>query len=445
MDVRTAALKLLQKTFREEAFSNYLYESAVANNPGWSEQDRRLLKALYFGVLRQLILLDYILSGLYDKDFSKIPENIKIILRIGIYQIISMDKIPLHAAINEAVNMAKKHGHQGTVKLVNALLRRASRETEIISAKIKELESSDIKGVAIAISHPDWMVRKYFNEFGSEKAKFVLQANSQVPPSNFRVRNEAEVEKAIAEGVKIEKNLYNKVGVLLAGQGGEVVDRLKTTGAIAPQDQSSLIAVSLLEGATGNILELCSGRGNKTDAMFKYIDNKVVITCIDQTINKLRHAKQSLAPFSKRVLPICCDILKPLPTIEKYQYIFLDAPCSGLGVVRRHPEIKYRMSLQKIEQMAEIQYIAITNASKYLKEGGKLIYCVCSFEREETFGVINRFINENGAFIKVDIGKLRPDLSGAGLITDGCLRILPGDNGMDGFFAAMLTKTEAQK
>jgi 16S rRNA (cytosine967-C5)-methyltransferase len=195
-----------------------------------------------------------------------------------------------------------------------------------------------------------------------------------------------------------------------------------------------------MDGATGRVLELCCGRGNKTGAMLKYVDNKAIIINIDRSISKLRDFQLQNRSLPTRCFPICCDVLKSLPFIEKYQCIFLDAPCSGLGVVRRHPEIKYRQSQEKVLEMAGIQYRALCNAADNLDINGKLIYSVCSFEREETSDVVNKFLSANPGFSKIDIGSIRSDLKNAGLVSDGFLKVFPGSYGMDGFFSAMLKK-----
>jgi 16S rRNA (cytosine967-C5)-methyltransferase len=442
MDVRTAAFNLLVKTFKEEGYSNYLYESAVKRNPEWADADRRFLKALYFGVLRNIYLLDYLVKWLYKGEYSKLPENIKFILRMGIYQINSMDKVPHYAIINEAVNLAKKVGHIGTAKLVNALLRRASREPEVISNMADNLlKNNDVASMVALTSHPEWLVNKYVSEYGHDKALSLLNANNSMPSQNYRVSDFDEFEKGVdGKGLNIEKNLFNRVGVSIESPPNELIEKLRYEDALSSQDQSSLIAVSLMDGASGRVLELCCGRGNKTGAMLKYIDNKAIIINIDRSISKLRDFQLQNRSLPTRCFPICCDVLKPLPFIEKYQYVFLDAPCSGLGVVRRHPEIKYRQSQEKVLEMTGIQYRALSNAAEYLDINGKLIYSVCSFEREETSDVVNKFLSSNPGFSMVDIGTIRPDLNDAGLVSDGFLKVFPGSYGMDGFFSAVLKK-----
>jgi 16S rRNA (cytosine967-C5)-methyltransferase len=443
MEVRTAAFKLLQKTFKEEGFSNYLYESALSKNPEWTETDRRFLKALYFGVLREMYLLDHLTSTLYKGDFAKLPESIKIILRLGMYQIMSMDKVPPYALINEAVKLAKKVGHQGTAKLVNALLRRGSKDKETLVSLLDNIrKNNDVKGISLSMSHPEWLVKKYVAEHGLERTIAILEANNQIPAQNFRVRDTGKLEQfRIPWELKIEKNQFNKVGVSFENPDNSIIEKLKSDKVVASQDQSSLIAVSLLEGAEGRVLELCCVRGNKTEPMLKYIDNKAVIINADLSVSKLLEMKYQFSSAKGRCFSVCCDVLKPLPFIEKYKYIFLDAPCSGLGVVRRHPEIKYHQSPEKITQMADIQFRILTNAALNLEKNGALIYSVCSFEREETLTIIERFLAENPDFSKIDIGQKRPDLAQSDLIFDGFLRILPGKYGMDGFFTAMLTRS----
>ena len=385
-------------------------------------------------------MLDSLISPKCRSSYLKVPESIKMILRLGLYQIISMDRVPASAAVSESVELAKRYGHKGTAGMVNAILRRFSEEREELIKRLNSWNEQDIQQIATHTSHPEWLVKRYVEEFGLEKAVSILKANNEPPPQSFRVRDWAKLEAEVSSGrLSIEKSLYNKDGVVVGGSFQKNIEKFKYDGDIVPQDQSSLIAASLATGATGVVLELCCGRGNKSEAILKNIDNNAFIVNADLSISKLRQIREMK---SNRLNPICLDAVKPFPFIDIFQFIFLDAPCSNLGTIRRHPEIRYRKSEGKITEMADIQLQLLTNAAGYLAKGGRMLYAVCSVEREETVEVVEKFLSVHPGYRSLDIGSTRPDLVEGGLTDCGNLRILPGNYGMDGFFASLIQKKE---
>ena len=264
----------------------------------------------------------------------------------------------------------------------------------------------------------------------------ILKRNNEIPPQNFRVREKDRLETAAAShGLELEKNRFASLGVELKGGGSKPALDLLRDGVIAPQDQSSLIAASLMKDLKGRILELCCGRGNKSEAMLEYIGDKAVLVNGDRSASKLMELKKL---DKKRLNPVCLDITEKPPFSVKFDAVFLDAPCSNLGTVRRHPEIKYRRTPEQIARFAEFQQNALLAASEFASAGGRLVYAVCSIEPEETTGVIEWFMRKICGCSLVDMGGLRPDLKSAGLTHAEFLRILPGTHGMDGFFAAIL-------
>ena len=442
MRVRTreAAVKLLVKTLNG-GYSNYLFESFIKKHPDISESDTRFLKALYFGVLRKLFLLDRLISDRCSSPYEKLPEMIKMILRVGLYQLLFMESVPARAAVHESVELAKKYGHRGTTKLVNALLRKADRDRKELIAWMAGAEDGSVKEIADVTSHPVWLVERYIKNFGREKGLEVLNQNNEIPPQNFRVRNDEEFQLVVNDhSLDVQTNRFNNLGVELKGSGSRHSLNLLRDSVIAPQDQSSLIAVSLLKGVKGRVLELCCGRGNKSEAMLRFIDEKALIVNADSSVSKLADLENL---GKERLNPVCFDITKTPPFNVKFDALFLDAPCSNLGTVRRHPEIKYRRSPEQITQFAEFQLDALLAASELLLPGGLLVYAVCSIEPEETTGVIECFMEKKRKFSLDDIGGRHPDLKSGGLTDSEFLRIFPGTHGMDGFFAATLRSSSS--
>jgi len=432
---RESALKLLFNTFYRNGYSNYLLENLLNSRPDMEDNDKRFLKALYFGVMRQSIFLDYHLARKCRSPLEKLPARILLILRIGLYQIVFMERVPPHAVVDESVKLARRYGHRGTAGLVNALLRGFAAENRD-AFRIDINTESSIEEISAAVSHPAWLVKRYLGRYGFDGAMKILRANNEEPPASFRVDDLRTLEESEAE---FAKNRFEPLGAELKNAPGSLVRPLVKFGVIAPQDQSSLIAASLLAGARGRLLELCCGRGNKTAAITRLADEDAKTVSADISfakLHKLRHAG------FRHNFPVCADTARRLPFKARFEHLFLDAPCSNLGTLRRHPEIRHRRTEQELERFAKLQSDMLSASADCVDRHGELLYAVCSFEPEETDEVVNRFLEHDKRFRPVDIGEKRPELASAGL-TDGCfLRIITGRYGMDGFFAALLKKTE---
>jgi 16S rRNA (cytosine967-C5)-methyltransferase len=283
-------------------------------------------------------------------------------------------------------------------------------------------------------------VKKIIDDRGFSTAVEVLTANNEIPPANFRVLDWKQLEES---GAEYTKNVFSEYGAELVEPTGDastgavrtLVNAGAIAGAIAPQDQSSLIAVSLLAGSEGKILELCCGRGNKSAVLRESIGSSGKLFCADLSPSKVLTLRRSA-----KFLSLACDASIALPFKEKFDSIFIDLPCTNLGAIRHHPEIRYNRQPGDVEKAVLLQSKILSNVADFVKPGGRLLYAVCSTEPEEGRDVVERFLAESGSFEAVDIGKERTDLADAGLIENGYLSILPGRRGMDGMFAALLRR-----
>ncbi len=431
--MRESALKLLLKTFSRGGWSNYLFENFISSNAGLAKRDKAFLKALYFGVLRQSIFLDYFIAKRSKRKLQKLSEKILNILRLGLYQVVFMERVPPHAVVNESVNLARKHGHEGSAKFVNALMRRFCSES-LENFKINVDENSKAEDVATALSHPVWMAKRYLDTYGFETAVEIMKANNKIPPQNFRVNDKLEFEK---HNLRFERNRFSCIGLEIESGNAVVTTKLVKKGVISPQDQSSLVAVSLFSGFNGSLLELCAGRGNKSAALSMVLGSSSRVTSLDSSFGKLRELRLL---GIKNDSPVCADASQSLPFKALFDAVFIDAPCSNMGTVRRHPEMKYRESKKAIEGKSRLQSKLLTNAAGFVDAGGLLVYAVCSFEPEESDAVIKEFLERDSSFKLLDIGKREPELAKAGLTCGSFLKVFPGYFGMDGFFAAMMEK-----
>jgi len=434
--IRKSALELLIETFDANGYSNRLYENHVRENKSYSETDRAFLKALYFGVMRKRIYLDFFLDKKSKKPISKTEPKILNILRLGLFQILFMDRVPDYAAVDESVSLAKEYGKKETVKFVNGLLRSLLSEDKSFF-DLQVTPASKIDKISAYTSHPPWMVKRYISLYGFRKMIEILEANNQTPKVNVRINNPSAFQKTDIG----KMNRFCDIGMEIETGNGDLLVSLIEDGTLTPQDQSSLITASLIKRATGRVLELSAGRGNKTGAIRKFIDSGVSIISADISMNKLKELKMLNL---EQTSTICVDNLAPLPFKEKFKTIFLDAPCTNLGTIRRYPEVRFRRSEDDIAKMQKVQKQMLNNASRFVDDGGRILYAVCSFEPDEGFAVIDSFLKESNLFKLVDIKEEFPRLADGGLIDDGCFRVTPGSYGMDGFFIALVEKTKKE-
>lgn len=414
---RVAAFQILTKIETEKAFSSALlpiYESNL------EAKDRALCHELTLGVLRKQIYLDRLIEKLTEG--KKLDSAIKIILRIGFYQLKFLDRIPPHAAINDSVNLTQKAKKTSAKGFVNAVLRRFTRE------KI-ELEFTDeIERISVETSHPRWLIEKWAKELGIDETARLAVANNETPKMSFRYT--AKTTDATKKSLERE-NIENERGYLR---------ELAENGKIYFQDEGSQIvgnAVGLKENES--FLDICAAPGSKTTQIssgFQVVVSRLFVAgdfywprvkilqenCRRQGVgfvNILQYDAEDSLPFAD----------------ESFDVVLLDAPCSGTGTIRHNPEIRYFLHEKDFTELSAKQLKILRNASKVIKHGGRIIYSTCSLEIEENETVCERFLAENPGFRRIN-----PNVSEFLLTEKGFARTFPHRDKMDGFFIAMFEK-----
>ena len=430
---RIAAFEILTKIEREKSFSSVLlpiYEEKL------EAKDRALCHALTLGVLRKQIYLDRLIERLTNG--KKLDAAVRIILRVGLYQLIYLDKIPAHAAINDAVNLVQASKKTSAKGLVNAVLRRFTREQPI------ELKFSDeVERIAVETSHPRWIVERWIEQFGFEAAKNLAQENNETPHSVFRLTNKSDENTAeilkklgteIAESEIIE-NAWQVFGT------NEMLRLYADEGKIYFQDEGSQLvgqAVNLKENES--FLDVCAAPGSKATYVAMQnakLKNKKLIVAGDFYEHRVRtlraNCRQQAASFIKIVR---YDAEKSLPFAEaSFDAVLVDAPCSGTGTIRHNPEIRYFLQESDFAELSTKQLGILENASKLVKRGGRLIYSTCSLEREENEAVAEKFLQENAEFKTI-----KPPSAERFITESGFARTFPQTDKTDGFFVAVFEK-----
>jgi len=414
---RIAAFEILYKIETEKSFSSVLlpiYEEKL------EPKDRALCHELTLGTLRKQLYLDKFIEKLTNG--KKLDSAVKVILRIALYQLIFLDKIPAHAAINDAVNlvqMAKKTSAKG---FVNAVLRRFTRENV-------ELEFADeVEKISIETSHPKWLIEKWIGDFGLEETAKLAEANNETPKLSFRFT--AKTTDAIKESLTAENIEHEK----------KYLRELAENGKIYFQDEGSQIIGNTVElKENERFLDVCAAPGSKvTQIGFKFrVPSSKLIFAGDlywQRVKILQENCRRQGVASVNILQY--DAENDLPFAdESFDVVLIDAPCSGTGTIRHNPEIRYFLQEKDFAELQAKQLAILKNASKLIKRGGRIIYSTCSLEKEENEEVCGKFILEKDGFRLVN-----PNVSDELLTPQGFARTFPQRDKMDGFFIAVFEK-----
>ncbi len=442
---REIAIDILGRIEQENAFAEPLLDarlgSGLMDNPG----DRRLLTQIVYGTLRMQGRIDWIIGHLYSGRFVSMNPGIKSILRSALYQLLFTDRLPDYAVVNEAVNAAGKR-YPGREGLVNAVLRNAIRKKDAIPYPDPQKEPSLY--VSVVHSHPLWLVEMWIKTLGLEEATELCRANNEIPPLTMRVnsiktnRREA-MARISSEGSEARETLFSPDGLTLTTS----VTALRNAGycregLVLPQDEASQIISRLVDPMPGqSVLDMCAGFGGKTTHLAALMKNSGRITAVDINGNKLAALRElSLKLGATNIDTLTADASGDLglPSGKIFDRILADVPCSGLGTLRRNPEIKWRLKAAEIKKYKSLQRKILVNASRYLRKGGILVYSTCTINTAENEDNIKEFLSGRDGYEFVCSPSLPID---RGLIDgQGFFRTFPHKHGMDGFFGAVLKR-----
>lgn len=404
MDIaRETALKILYKIDEEKAYSNIVLNSEIKKQKEkLQRKDIGLISEIVYGVTTWRITLDEIIEKYSKIKLKKISKWILNILRMSIYQIIFLDKIPKSAAVNEGVNLAKKYGNRGSIGFVNAVLRKVDKKdyTELFE------EKDNIKRISITTSMPEWIILELKKEGISIDKIEEICKNSNIRPSisvrinNLKISKQELKEKLQEKGIKTEDGILNDFLILNNIKDIENLEEF-TQGYFTVQDEVAGLTALVLNPQPGeNVLDACSSPGGKTTYLAELMKNQgnIVATDIHEHRTKLveNAAKRlgiNIIKTSVQDATIFNEKYK-----EKFDKILLDVPCLGIGVLKRKPDIKWQKEQKDVDKISKIQYKILENCSKYLKKNGEIVYSTCSIFKKENEGIIEKFVKNNLEF-----------------------------------------------
>ncbi len=441
---RGMAVEILTRVETTDAFAEPLLDAYLSASYLPNIHDRRLLTLLVYGVLRMRGQLDWIIGRHCRGRFPSLAPVLKNILRTGLYQLIYTNRIPIFAVVDEAVKLAKALQPE-SASLVNAVLRGYLRRKE---EPAYPSEDKDLLGhIAVLHSHPRWLVKGWLKSLGAEDTRALCAANNLMPPVSLRV-NRLKASRARAgeelrkEGIETRESAFSPDGLII----GDAASSLRETtscreGLIQMQDEASQLIARLVAPQSGErILDLCAGAGVKTTHLAEIMDNEGSILAVDINEKKLAALQDLAKRMGVRIIEtMAADATSDLGRAFHGQFdrILVDAPCSGLGTLRRNPEIKWRLDARDIKSFSDLQKKMLDSAPLYLKRGGVLAYSVCSVMREENEAVIEDFLSRNH-----DLRLVSPPAAIDKALMDdrGLFRTSPARHGTDGFFAAVMVR-----
>jgi len=436
--VRGIAVKILNRIDRTDAYLEKMLDIELKNSE-LKSNDKALLYEIVHGVIRHLGRIDWVLTGFYKGHFSKCIPNVKNSMRVALYQILFLDKVPVYAAINEAVEFVKKLQGEKSANMTNAVLRTIIRNKGGIRYPKRE---EDIVGYFSAFhSHPSWLVKRWIARYGEKFTEELLVSNNQRPLLTIRVNtlisNTFELQ-ALLSSVKLTfsdgKYLPNFIN--MHSLSNITNWEYFAKGYFSVQDESTGFSCYLLDPKPHErVLDLFSAPGGKTSLLSNLMKNEGEIVPIDKYASRLKILEKNLKRLSITNVKIMEADALEFNDEEKFDKILLDVPCSGLGTLTKKPDIKWKRDISDIRQLSQLQPKLLEKGASLLKPGGELVFSTCTIEPEENYEVIKNFLNNHKEFELINA----VNYFDKSLIADnGCVQTYPNIHGIDGAFAAKL-------
>ena len=442
MNLRKIALDLLDLQEKSGQYSNIAVDNAVRRE-GLDGKDSRLLSALVYGVIERRITLDFIIDSLSSLPPSKIERTTRNILRMGLYQLIWLDRIPAHAAVSESVSLCNKRSRG----FVNALLRGFERKRGddlAASFGFPQKEQDPIAYLSVTYSYPTILCQKFCNIFGFDKTEAILHAWEKTPPTTLRVnplKNTREELFAALSARGVDASLTENAPFGIRTFGASPAELGLAEGLCFVQDEASQICVAALGARPGEtVLDICACPGSKSFGAALDMNNEGQILSFDLHENKLSLITKGAETLGISIIKTAARDGRDFdPALEGIaDRIICDVPCSGFGVVAKKPEIRYKDPADSAA-LPDIQLAILKNATRYLKVGGTLVYSTCTIFPEENEQNVARFLEGTPDMIPCDftVGNISSK--------NGMLTLLPSEHGTDGFFIAKFTRKESAK
>ncbi|MCW8805876.1 MAG: 16S rRNA (cytosine(967)-C(5))-methyltransferase RsmB [Ignavibacteriaceae bacterium] len=437
--VRGLAIKILNRIDRTDAYLERMLDNEMKGTE-LSGPDKALLYEIVHGVVRWQGRLDWILNGFYKGTFSKAIPNLKNALRVALYQVLFLDRVPDYAAVNEVVEFVKKLQGQKPADLVNAVLRNIIRNKN--SIRYPDRDEDTVGYLAAYYSHPSWMVKRYLARFGKEETEKLLVVNNEKPYLTLRInalKTKPEEFKTLLDsvGLKYNQGAYLPEFFKLQNLTNITAWEYFAKGYFNIQDESAGLACRLLDVHEGQrVLDMCAAPGGKTAYIAALMHSRGEVVAIDRFESRLKILQKNMTRLNVdcvRVVEADALEYKNLP----FDRVLVDVPCSGSGTLSKKPDIKWKKDLFDIRNLNTLQSKLLAKAASLVKVEGVIVYSTCSIEPEENFEIVKKFLDENPNFrFESAKGKFPDEI----IDENGCIQTLPHIHRTDGAFAARLVR-----
>ncbi len=436
---RHLVIQILDQIFRSRSFADQVLDSYLRRKK-LSPQDRALACDLVYGILRWQKWLDWVLQKTYHGNWVKVPKKVRFALEIGLYQILFLDRVPDHAAVNESVEIAVEA--MGTVwgRVVNAMLREILRRPELLVPP--DMEADPIKAIAVKWSHPEWLVKKWIDLWGVERTLSLCRANNERPSINIRI-NRMKTDRATLHETLLGLDVQAKSSQLLDDflileKGGTLLQSdLFREGFVSVQDVSAGLVAVLMDPRPGDrIVDLAAAPGGKSMYMAELTGDRAIIMAVDnhhQRIKKVRENQKRLG--LRHIHPVVADG-RDMGS-RQVDKVLVDVPCSGLGVIRRRGELRWRRQPDDIIKIVEHQKALLKAGAGLVKPDGVLVYSTCTILPEENENVLEDFLDQHPHFTVDDARRFVPPRI---VNKQGFIQTWPDRHGIDGSFAVRLKR-----
>lgn len=436
MSARGLAISVLARVEATDGYLNVVLDGALDEQALPDARDASFVTELCYGTVRRLLTLDTVLAQVSDRKLGKLEDKVLAALRIGAYQLFYM-RVPKHAAVSDTVQALQGLGLERATGFVNAVLRKLSALPGLPPSSALD----EVARWAYEESYPEWLARRWCRQFGPERAHAMMQAGNEPAPvvirANTRRTTRDELCQALLEmGIEVKPTLVSPLGLVLPplGKLDEVYGYAE--GLWQVQDEAAQLVGLFAAPAEGaRVLDVCAAPGGKAC----HLAQTNLVWALDvhaHKLDKIRSEARRLG-LEERLVAQACDATKPLPkALGEFDLVMVDAPCSGLGTLRRHPELRYRRQEKDLAELHKLQRQILESAQKVVKPGGLLVYAVCSTDPSEGGDAIEMFLRSHPEFTTESPPRGVAEFP----LWQGHLRTLPGTEGWDGFFAARLRK-----
>ena len=424
---------------------------ALARESLDDDRDRALAGEIASGVLRHRSAIDRLIGTFARRDIDRLDPEVLTILRLSCYQLLHLTRVPASAVVDDAVDLTRRVKKRSAAGFVNAVLRTVSRHRRDLPLPPRPLDPSDrdaaLEYLAVTLSHPRWLAARWYDRIGFERAEQWMQFNNQPARLTLRVNRLKTTPDALAERLDRDDVAVTRgrwaPDALIVTEGRALHTDAATDGSFVVQDEASQL-VALLVGASPGprVLDTCASPGGKATAIAAAMQGRGLLVACDVRDARIGLLTRTVAASgATNVRIVQADVSQPLPFSQTFDCVVVDAPCSGLGTLRRDPDIRWRRREADLAPLADAQTQMLRNAADGVGVGGRLVYATCSSEPEENEGVVDAFLASGAPFRAVDAREIS-GVPAAALDNGGRLRTTPDEHGLECFFGAVLRRTQ---